>query len=122
MAKQTNEIQTSLELAKDYLQQIRQQLIQCAPSSAVQTEAGLSRVVNLLQGQVGRPWNEIEKQAGRRLLLEIRAGAARAQLLLDNAVSFHCGVALAGPAVPETYSPDGSWQTNYPNDQISLNA
>ena len=122
MPKQPNEIQTCLELASAYLQQARQQLIRCEPSSAAQTEASLLRVVSLLESQSGRPWSEIDKQVGRRLLSDIRAGVARAQLLLDSAASFHCGAALAGPAEPETYSPDGSWQTNYPNDQICLNA
>lgn len=122
MPMQPDDLLTRLELAAAYLQQVRQQLVQCESSSAAQAQATLVQVAALLENSKASNWTEFEKQAGRKLLTDMRAGAARAQLLLDSAISFHCGAALAGPAEPESYAPDGSWQTSYPNDQICLNA
>ena len=126
MPKQPNEFLTNLQLASDYLQQARQQLIRC-DSLPGQTEPTLLRVAALLQGLADNPARSQmnlskDPQAVVDLLLTMRACSARTQMLLDTAASFHCGAALAGPPIPETYTPDGGWQTIYPNDQICLNA
>ncbi len=122
MPKQPNNVLTNLQLASDYLQQVRQQLIRC-DSLAGQTEPTLHRISGLLRDLALSPERlNADPKAVVSLLLKIRAESARAQMLLDTAAAFHCGAALAGPAIPETYTPDGGWESNYPSDQICLNA
>lgn len=132
MPKRSNEVVSHLELASAYLQQLRHHLIFDEALNA-QTESTLGRVAALLEtlqqsetlkaaSQTGLPLEPQQRLAAASLLTQIRSHVARAQLLLDAAASFHCGIALTGPPVAETYSPDGDWQTSYPADQICLNA
>lgn len=117
---QTEQLKT-LELAADYLQQVRLQLVQC-DSVQEQTVPALQRIVNLLGSVQSGSDGPLEGFGVKATLVAIRMLATRTQLLLDAAANFHCGAALAGPVVADNYAPDGTWETIYPSDQIRLNA
>ncbi len=120
MKQSPSEQLRTLELAADYLNQVRLQLVRC-DSDEVQIVSTLERVAHLLRSVESAP-DAMRDGAARGILSAIHALATRTQLLLDNAANFHCGAALAGPVVTDSYAPDGTWQTVYPSDQICLNA
>ncbi len=120
MKQSPSEQLRTLELAADYLNQVRLQLIRC-DSVEEQIVSTLERIAQLL-GSVQAESDGMLDGSARETLSGVRALATRTQLLLDAAANFHCGAALAGPVVTDSYAPDGTWQTVYPSDQICLNA
>lgn len=121
MKQSPDEQLKTLELAADYLQQVRFQLIRC-DSVQEQTIPTLERVAQLLASVRSRSDALLDSSAPQTTLFRIRELATRTQLLLDAAVNFHCGAALAGPVSTDSYASDGTWEKVYPSDQICLNA
>jgi hypothetical protein len=95
-----------LEAADKKLQQVREQLIRCAPLDS-QVIPLLNQIAGLLQS-IQNERNLIPgSESARQLLKDIQARTESTRALLESAARLICHSSLARPSIEGSYTPDG---------------
>lgn len=110
-----------LMMIQTSLQNLATQLVSSpGQPAALQTSVDeLSRLIEPLQDLQGVPGLPVQLDA---MLSAVRAQLARVHLLLESALAYQSGALLSGTPAPETYTPEGKWQSVAAGSNLSLEA